>query len=380
VRYFNTAGPCDPRVHYTLPPEPRLPEARELIELGQYFVVHAPRQTGKTTSLNALASDLMAVGQLAALRISLQRAEPYGEDIYAVGTEFLAAIEDAAVILPPELRPPARWPLAPEGSQVIRSLSAWAEQCPRPLVLFLDEIDALRGEGLVSVLRQLRDGAELHRTGKPFPHSVVLCGMRDVRDYKIASGGDPARLGSASPFNIKVASLRLGDFTEADVAALYWQHTAETGQVFTPDAIEQAFAYTQGQPWLVNSLARVITRQLAPDPATPVTAEHVDEAKERLIRARETHLDSLVARLQEPRVRRIIEPLILGTFPETDPCYDDDVSYARDLGLIRQAAPLAVANPIYREIILRVLSQQSSDRVTADPRGFVLPDGRIDMA
>lgn len=35
---------------------------------------------------------------------------------------------------------------------------------------------------------------------------------------------------TSTPFNIKVASLRLGDFTEAEVAELYGQHTAETGQ------------------------------------------------------------------------------------------------------------------------------------------------------
>jgi hypothetical protein len=51
MRYFNTAGPCVPERHYMLPPEPRLPQARPLVERGMYFVVHAPRQTGKTTVL-----------------------------------------------------------------------------------------------------------------------------------------------------------------------------------------------------------------------------------------------------------------------------------------------------------------------------------------
>jgi hypothetical protein len=65
-------------------------------------------------------------------------------------------------------------------------------------VLFFDEIDALRGASLVSVLRQLRDG----HNDRPhaFPASVALCGLRDVRDYKSAAGGDPSRLGTASPF------------------------------------------------------------------------------------------------------------------------------------------------------------------------------------
>lgn len=167
--------------------------------------------------------------------------------------------------------------------------------CPRPLVLFFDEIDALQGQSLRSVLRQLRDGFTVSRGG--FPDAVVLCGLRDVRDYKAASGGDPGRLGTSSPFNIKVASLRLGDFTEPEVVELYGQHTTETGQEFTPDAVQRAFWCTQGQPWLVNALAREIVEEMAIPSDTPVTAEHVDEAKERLILARATHLDSLAARL-----------------------------------------------------------------------------------
>jgi hypothetical protein len=57
--------------------------------------------------------------------------------------------------------------------------------------------------------------------------------VRDYRDDMAASGGDPGRLGTASPFNIKLKSLRVGDFTADDVGELYGQHTAETGQEFT---------------------------------------------------------------------------------------------------------------------------------------------------
>ena len=51
---FNTAGPCIPGRHYMLPALDRLPEVRRLVEDEDYFVVHAPRQTGKTTARNAL--------------------------------------------------------------------------------------------------------------------------------------------------------------------------------------------------------------------------------------------------------------------------------------------------------------------------------------
>jgi hypothetical protein len=363
-----------------LPPEPRLPRARGLIARSQYFVVHAPRQTGKTTTLAALARALTAEGRYAAVRFSCETAEVAGDDYGAAERQVLHAIRTAAAGLGLKgvLLPPDPWPEAPDGSRLGAGLGAWAARCPRPLVLFFDEIDALRGDSLRSVLRQLRDGYTARPA--PFPASVVLCGVRDVRDYKTAAGGDPARLGTASPFNIKVTSLRIGDFTTEQVRELYGQHTDETGQPFTDQAVARAFDYSQGQPWLANALAREVTEEMDVAPPAPITAEHVDQAKERLILARATHLDSLAARLAEPRVRRIVEPLITGDLAATDDGYDDDVAYLRDLGLLAPSRPIAVANPAYREVIVRVLGSRTEDSVVADPRSFVLPDGRLDFS
>ncbi|MCS6814518.1 MAG: ATP-binding protein, partial [Cyanobacteria bacterium] len=46
-RWFNTAGPCRADIHYMLPPTSRLPQLERLIAQETYFVIHAPRQTGK---------------------------------------------------------------------------------------------------------------------------------------------------------------------------------------------------------------------------------------------------------------------------------------------------------------------------------------------
>jgi hypothetical protein len=206
---------------------------------------------------------------------------------------------------------------------------------------------------------------------------VVLCGLRDVRDYRAASGGDPSRLGTSSPFNIKVDSLELANFTHEQVSSLYWQHTADTGQEFTPEATERAYCCTQGQPWLVNAIAAEIIDEMRI--TAPIQPEHVDQAKERLILARATHLDSLAARLAEPRVQRIIEPVIAGTLPGIDDTYDDDASYVQDLGLIAKGNPVRIANPIYKEVIIRVLGAGVERIITDRPAAFLRPDGQLDM-
>ena len=360
-----------------LPPEPRLPEARQLVDERAYFGVHAPRQTGKTTTLRALARKLTAEGRYAALHFSCELGESAKEDIALAQEAVLDVVRRSArAELPEALRPPS-WPEAPGATMLSNALEAWARACPRPLVLFFDEIDALRGESLRSVLRQLREGYPSRPERAPW--AVILCGLRDVRDYKAASGGDPSRLGTSSPFNIKDDSLRISDFTEAELRELYAQHTAQTGQVFTEEGLARAWELCRGQPWLTNSLAREIVRNIGVPATEAITSAHFDEAKERLVLARQTHLDSLVARLHEPRVRAVMEPILGGTHPEFDAEYDDAVRYVRDLGLIAPKKPVRVANPIYREIIARVLSTAVEDVVPfEDNRAFIAPDGRLD--
>jgi hypothetical protein len=380
MRHFNTAGVCLPELHYMLPPEPRLPGFRELIAQRAYFVVHAPRQTGKTTTLRALCRALTEEGVHAALHFSCEGGQAVGDDYAEAQRAILADLRARAESdLPPDLRPPAAWPQAPDSGLLGAALGAWARASPRPLVLVFDEIDALQGRSLTAVLRQL--GAGHPGRGSSFPSSVILCGLRDVRDYKAAAGGDPERLGTASPFNVLVDSLTLGNFSAAEVAELYGQHTADTGQPFEPDAMRHAFDLTGGQPWLVNALAREVVEKLGIPSTVTITAAHLDQASERLIQARATHLDSLVARLVDDRVRRVIEPMLAGTFGEAPAdVYNDDLQYVRDLGLLAPGPGLRIANPIYNEVIVRVLSGTVEDRLPVPPpRSFVLPDGRLDL-
>jgi hypothetical protein len=381
VRTFNTAGPCDPKRHYMLPPEPRVPGALYLVDLDEYFVIHAPRQTGKTTVLEALARDINATGERIALVFSCEQAAAWGDDPDVTDLLLHTISQKASNLgLAPEYLPPSPWPDAPAALRLQAGLSAWSRSCPLPIVLLIDEIDALSGRVLISVLRQLRAGHNDRPGGVPFPASVVLCGMQNIRDYKAASGGNPATLVSSSPFNIIVDSLRIADFTREQIAELYAQHTAETGQEFAADAIDRVFEYTQGQPWLVNALAREITLKMRIEPPVPITPVHVNEAKDRVIRDRAPHLDSLAARLRESRVQRVIEPLIAGDdLPPLDAAYDDDVSYAEDLGLISTGVDVEVANPIYREVIVRLLTAGLQRAIRLSPRSFLLPDGQIDV-
>lgn len=377
MRSFNIAGPCEPEKHYLVPPEARTPDLQHLLAKEAWFVVHAPRQSGKTTAMRALAARLTAEGRYAALHFSCEAGRAFSGDIRGAEHRVWLDIEEGAnARLPPELRPPPGEETVTGGHLTV-NLRRWAEACPRPLVLIFDEIDALEGNALRSVLSQLR--AAFPNRPKRFPSSVILCGMKDVRDYKLASGSQaPVNAGSSSPFNIMEKSLRLPNFTEEQLRGLYAQHTAETGQPFTVEAVQRAWTLAEGQPWLTNALAREVIEEMGVRPPEPITAAHIDAAKERLIVARATHLDSLLARLKEERVRLVLEPIIAGELAFGDPL-DDDYTYVRDLGLIAPDDPPRFANPLYEEVVVRVLAGDAERVVGVRPTSFVGPDGRLDI-
>jgi hypothetical protein len=371
-RWFNTAGPCNPENHYMVPVAQRLPQVRGLIERESYFVVHAPRQIGKTTTLMALAQELTAEGRYTAVLVSMEVGEGYEDHAEAEQAILLSWRRTIELHLPRELWPPT-WGDPTVGAGIGAVLGAWALSSPRPLVIFLDEIDTLQDGMLIKVLRQLRDGYRNRPEG--FPASLALVGMRDVRDYRV---GERGYLGRGSPFNVSVDSLTLRDFTPAEVDELYAQHTADTGQAFTPAALARVFYYSRGQPWLVNAIGRQLIDVLVTDRGRAIEATDVDAAAQIIIKRNDTHLDSLSERLREDRVRAIVEPMLGGANPTTLP--HDDVRYVCDLGLIRRAADgtLEVSNPIYKEVIVRELMFVPRVTLPKMQPAWLTADGRLD--
>jgi DNA polymerase III delta prime subunit len=375
-RWFNTTGPCEADIHYMLAPNIRLPHLLRLIEQRNYFVIHAPRQTGKTTAMMALAKELTESGRYTAVMVSAEVGAPFSDDPGAAESAMLDAWRDTiADTLPSDLQPP-NWVYGAPGQRIRANLRLWAQASPRPLILFIDEIDSLQNETLISILRQLRDGYR----GRPknFPISVALIGLRDVRDYKVASGGSD-RLNTASPFNIKERSFTLRDFNAEEVEELYQQHTCETGQVFTPEAMATAFDLTQGQPWLVNALVKEIVQEMVTDTSIEITSDHFQQAKEILIARQDTHLDSLAERLREPRIKAIIEPMLAGLeFGNVPP---DDIQFVIDLGLckIDPLGGLTIANPIYREVLPRVLTFTSMASLPQIAPTWLTSEGELNV-
>ena len=385
MRFFNTTGPVVPADHYCIPPLERLnlDEILGLVRDKRYFVLHAPRQTGKTSTLLALRDLLNSgiAGEFRCVYANVEAGQALREDVEGAMRAILYEMELQAHATLGDEVPASVWPgileRAGPGNAFRGVLARWAEADPKPLVLLIDEIDSLIGDTLLSVLRQLRAGYD--QRPLRFPQSVVLCGVRDVRDYRIRSSAENAIVAGGSAFNIKARSLRLGDFSDEETDTLLAQHTEDTGQVFTPRALETIRTQTGGQPWLVNALAweACFWHEAGRDRSHAITAHDIFEAREQIIERRETHLDQLADKLQEDRVRRVIEPLLSGNGESGSSARD--IEYVRDLGLVAQRSPLRIANPIYAEVVPRDLTWAVQETLPQETAWYVDADGGLDV-
>ncbi|ANB02738.1 AAA family ATPase [Ectothiorhodospira sp. BSL-9] len=382
-RFFNNAGPVKPELHHHIDPLTRVDweDVQALIAQQRYFVLHAPRQTGKTSTLLAMMKALNAEGRYACAYANIEGAQAARGD----ATQGIPAACDALVSAI-ELHLGHDWlsqwyagrrtATSPQ-TLLTQVLQYWAQHSDRPVVLFLDEVDALVGDTLISLLRQIRAGYA--QRPEAFPQSIVLCGVRDVRDYRLHQEGAQVITGG-SAFNIKAKSLRMGNFTQDECNALWQQHTDDTGQPFDPALFPELWEDTRGQPWLVNALAYELTWEFKParERSRPLSLEDYRAAREALIQSRATHLDQLADKLREPRVCNVIKLLLAGA-ESAQRLPMDDLQYVEDLGLIERRPMLRISNRIYREVIPRELTWTTQETMAEQQAWYLTPDHRLDM-
>ncbi|QFY88671.1 AAA-like domain-containing protein [Magnetovirga frankeli] len=383
-RFFNNAGPIKPEMHYHLPLLQRLDwdEIEQFIREQRYFVLHAPRQTGKTSTLLAMMQALNASGDYACAYANIEGAQAARGD----ETQGIPAACDALVnAIDVYLQQPAllswyeekKQGLAPQHL-LTQVLQQWAKLSDKPTVLLLDEVDTLVGDTLISLLRQIRAGYA--QRPEYFPQSIVLCGVRDVRDYRMEQEGAQVITGG-SAFNIKAKSLRMGNFTEEETQSLWLQHTEETGQVFDPAIFPELWQDSRGQPWLVNALGYEVTweNKAARDRSQTISLIDYKAARERLIQSRATHLDQLSDKLKEKRVRTVVQALLVGE--ETGlQMPEDDLQYVTDLGLIERKPQIRISNRIYQEVLPRELTSVLQDTMVQQQSWYLNANNSLNMA
>jgi hypothetical protein len=390
-KYFNTLGVCNPQEHYMLPAVPRLPGIGSMIDSGDYFIINAPRQSGKTTCLTELTTLINSEGKYYALNCSFSSISDTNEDDMAMSRVIDcidAGLRSSSV---PKLRDLAcsfiEEPyMKCTCTKVQAMLFDICRSLDRKLVVFFDEADCLNEAHLRTFLLQIRSGHDRRfahsQTG--FPRSLALVGMSNIRYYLTTVWPEEWAYGIASNFNIVVNSISPANFSMEEIWSLYGQHTVETGQIFEPDAVERAWYWTEGQPWMVNAIADdVVVNQFKNDHSKVITAKEIDVAVRDLILRNDTHLDYLSERLKETRVRRVMERIIVGANIFPDNVSSNDERYAIDLGILRVDSATGErykpANPVYSELIARTLSRDIRKSLPRDLASRWMDGTGIDM-
>jgi hypothetical protein len=368
-KIFNTTGVCIPSEHYMLPVLPRIDGVSDMIDGNFYFILHAPRQSGKTTFLKALTDKINLEGLYYALYCSLEVCQDVTDDETAM-RRIVVAINESLQQSPIKSLKQLALPDVPLSKldasvKVSAMLNYLCVNLDKELAVFFDEADCLSGASVLSIfLSQIRLGYNnrYDSEASKFPRSIAFAGRRDIRDGQVQVGPEAESSRNVCPFNIIKESFTLPNFTHEDIKTLYSQHTEASGQIFTDEAVERAWHWTEGQPWLVNALAdEVVVKQLKNDYAKVINDSDIDKAFQGLILRNYPHFDYLTERLKEPWVRRVMETVVIGASVFPQGISRDDVKYTVDLGLLKtdpsNSRVLLPANQIYQEIIVRTLTK-----------------------
>ena len=375
---FEDSGTVDPKMSYHVELEnvtnTKRQDIKTLVDLGRYFSIFAPRQSGKTTFFEGFCHELEKDTSYVAILLSfqdykqLEKATVYSLIEESIFEQLLNRLQDVHC----ENIEPVRELLNSHGVTDHISFRKLFEKLnkvipPKKIIIIIDEFDGIPIGELESFLTTLRELYQRYKkqTDKAL-YSVGLVGIRNIT--KLIVGG-------VSPFNI-ADQVKLPPFTLRNVRDLYGQYTEETNQPFTEDAVKKVFDETAGQPWLVNRLGTILTVDIKPETTDPITADDVEKATDILLYEENSHFDNITEKAKQYK-ETFIDIVFNGVkyIPG-----DEEQSLLLTHGLIKaEGKNIRVSNPIYQKRFTRMFFRDVAEKVDVSFRRYYLPDGSLNM-
>ena len=341
MREFNTLGPVYPERHYHVNRLAVKTELRVLIAKGRYITLNAARQTGKTTLFREVIEELEAGGEYFGILLDFEaladfnKAHFYEELVYVLN-RWRELYQSTA---------PEPTPMRHHGD-FVRWLRACARLFGKKTVLIIDEFDAISPEIMEPLLSLFRGMyLEKYEPRGDSLHSMILVGVRNL----------PSLLGGTqSPFNI-AEQFTIPYFSAAEVAELFTEYTAETGQPIEPEVIVGIVDETEGQPFLVNRLGQILTQEVVPERERPIKEADLNYALARLVGENNSHFYSMLSKATPHRQRLL--PMLFYNQSRTD-FLDDGTQELIMYGVLRVVEDenslryARLGNPIYRKMLL----------------------------
>lgn len=377
-RYFEKSGVVDPGASYYVPLENVTnmdnQDIKTMVDLGRYFSIFAPRQSGKTTYLEDFCHKLEKESTYVAIILSFQRYKDLDKQKFYQLIQkdlYIQLINRLDAVNCPKLGPVKAYLDSHNLSDHI-SFSDLFEELNRIIefkktVIFIDEFDSIPINELENFLTTLRELYQKYKKHKDKAlYSIGLVGIRNIT--KLVVGG-------VSPFNI-ADQVKLPPFSLKNIRDLYAQYTEATNQPFTEGAVKKVREETAGQPWLVNRLGTILTVDIKPETTDPITAEDVEKAISILLYEENSHFDNITEKAKQHK-ETFIDVVFngVGNIPG-----DDEQSLLLTHGLIKaEGKSVLVSNPIYKKRFTMTFFRESGASADVSHKGYFTPEGLLNM-
>ena len=396
MRSFGTYGRVRPEQNYVVPRTEEVTDFINLIKVGRYVVLFAPRQTGKTTffrlALDALAAEDPTYFPIQLDFQTMRNATPaiFYERLYYLIRIQIESVFQRCEGAPSEILGQflTNTTLTDDFSMLMffRQLGRLLDSDShkdvpafKRVVLLIDEFDGIPKTVISDFLYSLR---QIYLSEEmQCPHSIGIVGVKSIAQL------DYDR--SVSPFNIQ-DEFKLPNFTHEQVQELFQQYTDEGGQAFVPEVVESIHKQTAGQPFLVNRLAQILTEALDLPKTETFTMEHFSKAHAQLLEEDNTNLTHLVTNIR--RDRRFETLLMRITASEESVNFNlrnELISELFTYGVIAKGADglCEILNPIYLYCILQTFKppinglepQYLPEDTDQGFRDYLTPSGHIDI-
>jgi type II secretory pathway predicted ATPase ExeA len=327
MREFNTSGPCDPALHYTVMREALMTQGIKKVKKGRYFTLFAPRQAGKTTFfkllLNELEKDFTTIWISFESLKTVSKADFYQELNHELRRTL--SKDDIPTI---------------DGPITFRLFFEKPQNPEKPIVLVIDEFEGIPDAVLSEVMHTFRQ--IYHQKEYYHLHSLCLVGVSTIAELVVSQ---------ASPFNI-VDELQLPYFTFSEVRSLIQQYMAESEQIFEDKVIKAIYDNTQGQPGLVCALCAYLVEKLVTNRSQPVLMEHYFKAQQHFLTERFDK--NIINIVQKARSRRaFMLKLLFNDEPLPFSIHDPDIAWLYANGVIDKGnGNTDILVPFYKKALI----------------------------
>ncbi len=375
---FEDSGMVNPEVAYHVSLKnvvnSRNQDIAAMIELGRYFSIFAPRQSGKTTFFEHFCRQLSKDAAYIPVLLSFQNYKQLGKD------EFYELIQESIYeqlqhrlqeINCGDLETVNNFLNEYEITSHIRFQKLFEKLNKiipsKRIIIFIDEFDGIPIDELENFLNTIRELYQKYKKQKyKALHSIGLVGIRNIP--KLVVGG-------VSPFNI-ADQVKLPSFSLKNVENLFAQYTEETNQPFTQDAIGRIYKETAGQPWLVNRLGTILTVKIKPETVDPIDNKDVEKAIDVLLYEENNHFDNITEKARQYK-EMFVDIVFDGV--EYVPG-DEEQSLLLTHGLIKaDGKKLSVSNPIYKKRYTKTFFSDSGATTDIFMKSYYALDGYLNI-